>query len=211
MRDFEPRQVKLVIFDCDGVMFDTEKANTSYYNEILRHFNMPDMTPEQFSFVQMHTARDSLAHLFEEKVQDLEMVIEHGRNIGYFPFIKYMEIEPYLKPLLKRLRPVYKTAIATNRTDTMNYILKEHGLEDCFDIVVSALDSDRPKPHPDPLLKVLKHFPFKPYEAVYVGDSILDEQAAEKAEIPLIAYNNISLSSDFHIRSLQEIEGILEI
>lgn len=211
MRHFEPRQVKLVIFDCDGVMFDTEKANTSYYNEILRHFNKPAMTPEQFSFVQMHTARDSLAHLFEEKEHDLDMVIEYSRNIGYFPFIKYMEIEPCLKPILNRLRPTYKTAIATNRTDTMNYILKEHGLEHCFDIVVSALDIDRPKPHPDPLLKVLKHFPFMSYEAVYVGDSELDQQAAEKAEIPFVAYNNIFLSSEFHIKSLKEIEEILKI
>jgi HAD superfamily hydrolase (TIGR01509 family) len=159
----------------------------------------------------MHTAQDSLAHLFEEKVQDLEMVIEHSRNMGYFSFIKYMEIEPCLKPLLNKLRPFYKTAIATNRTDTMNYVLKEHGLQNYFDIVVSALDVNRPKPYPDPILKVLRHFSFKPCEAIYIGDSKLDEQAAEKAEIPLVAYNNTSLSSDFHIKSLQEIEEILDI
>ncbi len=211
MRNFEPLHVKLVIFDCDGVMFDTEKANTAYYNQILRDFNRPEMTPEQFSFVQMHTAHDSLSHLFDEKAEDLERVIEHSRHLSYFPFIKYMEIEPYLKPLLNKLRPVYKTAIATNRTDTMNYVLKEHGLDSCFDIVVSALDIDRPKPYPDPLLKVLNHFTLNPHEAIYVGDSELDEQAAEKAEIPLIAYNNNLLSSAFHIKSLQEIEEILNI
>ncbi|GJQ60158.1 MAG: HAD family hydrolase [Candidatus Scalindua sp. AMX11] len=211
MRKFKHLDVKLVIFDCDGVMFNTEKANTAYYNQILRHFNRPDMTPEQFSFVQMHTAHDSLSHLFGERLQDLEQVIGYSKQLSYLPFFKYMEIEPYLKPLLNKLRPVYKTAIATNRTDTMNSVLMEHGLENCFDIVVSALDVDRPKPHPDPLLKVLDHFLFKPYEAIYIGDSKLDEQAAEKAEIPLIAYDNVSLSSDFHINSLQEIEKILTI
>ena len=211
MRNFESIQIKLVIFDCDGVMFDTEKANTAYYNRILNHFRKPDMTPEQFSFVQMHTVKDSLAHLFQDDLIDLEKVIEQSKNMGYFSFIKYMEIEPCLKPLLTKLRPHYKTAIATNRTDTMDHILQEYGLERDFDLVVSALDIDRPKPFPDSLLKVLKHFSFKPHEAIYIGDSRLDEQAAEKAAIPLVAYNNISLSSDFHIKSLHEIEGILGI
>ncbi|MCP5003074.1 MAG: HAD-IA family hydrolase [Planctomycetes bacterium] len=211
LRNFDPLLVKLVIFDCDGVMFNTEKANTAYYNKIMVHFNMPVMTPEQFSFVQIHTAQDSLAHLFKERAQDLPMIIEYSRNMSYFSFIKYMEIEPYLKPLLKKLRPLYKTAIATNRTDTMNYVLKEHELEDCFDIVVSALDVARPKPFPDSLVKVLQNFSFMPYEAVYVGDSRLDEQAAERAGIHFISYNNYSLSSDFHVKSLWEIEKILNI
>ena len=211
MRNFEPVQIKLVIFDCDGVMFDTKKANTAYYNRILSHFRKPGVTPEQFSFVQMHTVGDSLAYLFKDDLIDLEKVIEQSRNMTYFSFIQYMEIEPCLKPLLTKLRPLYKTAIATNRTDTMDNILQEHDLEGDFDLVVSALDTDRPKPYPDPLLKVLNYFSFKPHEAIYIGDSKLDEQAAEKAEIPLVAYNNISLSSDFHIKSLHEIEEILGI
>ena len=40
--------IKVVAFDCDGVMFDTTKANMSYYNEILEHFGQPTLTPDQF-------------------------------------------------------------------------------------------------------------------------------------------------------------------
>ena len=29
-------QLKLVIFDCDGVMFDSKNANKLYYNQILQ-------------------------------------------------------------------------------------------------------------------------------------------------------------------------------
>ena len=32
--------VRVVIFDCDGVMFDSKDANTAYYNTILHHFDM---------------------------------------------------------------------------------------------------------------------------------------------------------------------------
>jgi beta-phosphoglucomutase-like phosphatase (HAD superfamily) len=55
------KDIKVVIFDCDGVMFDTVKANTAYYNSVLRHFGKPDMTPEQFAYSHMHTADDAMA------------------------------------------------------------------------------------------------------------------------------------------------------
>ena len=74
-----------------------------------------------------------------------------------FSLIRYMEIEPGLKPLLEKLRPEYKTAIATNRSDTMDRVLFEHNLEGYFDLVISARDVDRPNPFPDPLLKIMNH------------------------------------------------------
>ena len=122
-----------------------------------------------------------------------------------------MVLEPYLKPLLENLRPRYKTAIATNRSDTMDRVLSEHGLEGYFDLVVSSNDVDRPKPYPDPLIKILEHFEIKAYNTLYVGDSELDEIAAKAAGVPFVSYQNKSLSANFHIESLKEISQILDI
>ncbi len=122
-----------------------------------------------------------------------------------------MEIEPYLKPLIKKIKPLFKTAIATNRTDTMNNVIIEHGLEGCFDLVISASDVTHPKPHPEQLQKILNYFNLKPDQAIYIGDSELDDQAAEKAGVPFVAYKNQLLSADYHIESLKEIEDILGI
>ncbi|HUV49719.1 MAG TPA: HAD hydrolase-like protein [Anaerolineae bacterium] len=202
--------IKVVIFDCDGVMFDTAKANTAYYNSVLRHFKKPDMTPEQFAYSHMHTADEAMAYLFDDENM-FEAAQTYRKNMSYLPFLKDMEIEPYLKPLLKRLRPRYKTAVATNRADTMKRVLIEHNLKDCFDLVVSALDVKHPKPHPEQLIKILKHFNIAPYNAIYIGDSKLDEMAAKAAEMTLIAYKNRSISADFHINGLKEIEDIIEI
>jgi HAD superfamily hydrolase (TIGR01509 family) len=201
--------IKVVAFDCDGVLFNTEKANKAYYNQILKHFGKPPMTPEQFAYAHMHTADESLAYLFDD-AESLAAAQSYRKGMQYLEFIKYMIIEPYLKPLLDRLRPKYKTAIATNRSDTMDSVLSEHQLEGYFDLVVSVLEVAHPKPHPDPLLKILEYFKIKPHQAIYVGDSSVDEQAAKSAGIPLIAYQNRSLSADFHIESLKEIEAILE-
>ena len=199
------KDIKVVAFDCDGVMFDSGKANSAYYNHILKTFNKPEITPEQFEYAQMHTVDESLAFLFKDP-ESVRQAQAFRQKVNYLPFIKHMEIEPGLKPLLETLKPRYKTAIATNRTDTMDRVLVEHGLEGYFDLVVSALDVDKPKPHPDSLIKILEHFKIKPHQAIYVGDSELDELASKAAGITLVAYGNRSLSADFHIKSLKEIQ-----
>jgi len=202
--------IKVVAFDCDGVLFNTTKANKAYYNEVLLHFDRAAMTPEQFDFAHMHTVDETFAFLFDDDEKILKAAHEYRKCMDYGKFIRYMEIEPYLKPLLIKIRPQYKTAIATNRTDTMNRVLSEHALKDYFDLVVSVLDVKRPKPHPDPLIKILDYFKVGPRHAIYVGDSPLDEMAANAAGVPFVAYNNASLSADFHIHSLRELEDILK-
>ena len=121
-----------------------------------------------------------------------------------------MQMEPYLKGFLEYLRPTYKTAISTNRSDTMNHVLLEHGLDGCFDLVVSSLDVKRPKPHPESLLKILEHFGLSPHEAIYIGDSEIDELAAKAAGIPLVAYKNRNLSAAHGVEHFKEIEILLE-
>ncbi len=204
------KNIKVVAFDCDGVLFDTKKANMAYYNQVLNHFDMSAMTKEQFDFIQMHTVDQSLAYLFEDKAT-LEAAQTYRKNISYIPFLKFMEIEPYLKPILKKLRPDFKTAIATNRTDTMDRVLIEHDLKKYFDLVVTASDVKRPKPDPEPLVKIIEYFNLKPQHMIYVGDSKLDESAAKSAGAVMVAYKNRLLSADFHIESLKELEGILSI
>lgn len=199
---------KVVVFDCDGVMFDSAESNKAYYNQVLTHFGMPELTREQFAFTHMHTADESMEYLFSDK-ERFEKAQAYRKQMTYMPFIRHMEMEPHLKSLLVRLRNHYKTAIASNRTDTMAKVLEFHGLENDFDFVVSALDVRRPKPHPDQLFKIMDYFDVAPEEIIYVGDSEVDEKAAAAAGVPLVAYDNPVLSAEFHIKSLIELEKIL--
>ena len=203
------KDIRVVAFDCDGVMFDTTEANTAYYNEILNHLNMPKMTPDQFAYVHMHAAAESLAHLIKDK-EMLKTAQAYQKQMGYKKFIPYMKIEPYLKSVLKWLKPRYKTAIATNRTFTMPWVLEAFELEEYFDLVVSAKDVDRPKPDPELLIKIVSYFGIDPHRALYVGDSVVDEMAATAAGIPLVAYNNPTLTAAFHIKGLKELVDILD-
>ena len=201
--------IRVVAFDCDGVLFDTVAANRAYYNAIMAAMGKPEITDEQFAYVQMHTVDQSLAFLCgPEGVADAHA---RRRQLSYFPFIQHMKKAPDLDTLLKRIDGSIHTAIATNRSNTMNRVLEEHGLAGRFELVVTALDVMRPKPAPEQLLKILEYFDAGPDEMIYVGDSELDEMAARAAEVPFIAYNNPSLSADFHVTGMKEVGRILGV
>lgn len=202
-------QVRAVIFDCDGVMFDSRNANEEYYNHILAQFGKPRMSNTQCDYVHMNTAERSVAYLFRNDPK-LKDAMAYWRGMSYLPFIPLMEMEPYLKPFLEYLRPAHKTAICTNRSDTMGPVLAHHGLEGYFDLVVSCLDVKHPKPDPESLIKILDHFGLSPQEAIYVGDSEIDESAARAAGIPLVAYKNPVLPAAYHVTHFKEIEQLLE-
>ena len=203
--------IKVVIFDCDGVMFDSRKANEAYYNHILSHFGKGPMNRQQCRFVHMNTAIHSVAYLFKDDHQAQEAEA-FRKQMSYFPYIAKMQMEPYLKSLLKYLRSFSKTAIATNRSDTMGRVLEEHGLTGYFDFVITSLDVKHPKPAADALLKILDHFAVSAHEAVYVGDSEIDEQTATAAKVPFIAYKNRSLKADYYVDHFEDMEaGIKQI
>ncbi|RPJ70529.1 MAG: HAD family hydrolase [Desulfobacteraceae bacterium] len=201
-------EVKVVAFDCDGVMFDTAEANRAYYNHILAHFGRPPMDEEQLHFVHAHTLHQSLEHLFADEAERRE-ALAFRATMDYGLFLRYLTIEPTLIGLLDWMRERFKTAIATNRTDTMDRLLREYGLLERFDLVVTSLDVKRPKPSPDPLLKILTHFGIGPRQAVFVGDSAIDEATARAAGVWFVAYCNPALDADRHIGSLKELEAML--
>ncbi|MDJ0721040.1 MAG: HAD-IA family hydrolase [Desulfobacterales bacterium] len=200
--------LKAVIFDCDGVMFNTNRANEAYYNQILAHFGRPLLTPEQFKYCHMHTGDEAMRYLFEDTGM-AEAAQDYRLNMGYSQFIQLMEIEPHLKPLIASLRPGINTAVGTNRADTMGEVMDVHGLNDFFDLVVTSRDVPTPKPAPDILNRVLDHFQLTPAEALYIGDSVVDAQAAAAAGIPFVAYGDPGLAADHHIESLEEVFALV--
>lgn len=197
--------LKIVIFDCDGVLFDSREANRHYYNDLLLRFGRPVMNEAELDYVHMHNVQDSIRHIFRNYPDDIDQVNGYRVELDYQPYLRHMKMEPDLPNFLDFLRPHYKTAISTNRTTTMPEVLRVHGLEGCFEMVVTALDVSRPKPHPEALGKILAHFGLQVGEAVYIGDSIIDRQHTAAIGMRLIAFKNKELSADFHAESFTEV------
>lgn len=201
-------RLRIVAFDCDGVMFDSRRANQAFYNAILRHLGLEPLKPHQMEKVQMLTVDQALAYLVKDP-QALREAIDFKATMDYLEFVSLLEIEPYLKPLLAALRPVYKTAVATNRTNTMDAVLKRYGLEDSFDLVVTAWDVEKPKPHPEALEKILAIFGCKADQMLYVGDSRVDQEAARAAGVWFAAYRNPDLEAHIHLPDLARLADLL--
>lgn len=192
--------LKLIAFDCDGVLFDSRQANIAFYNAILQQFGLPPLTPTAVEYVHSHTVYESVEYLFQGYL-DLDAVWQFTRSLDYHPFIPMMVEEPHLREFLGFLRPTFTRALATNRSTTTGAVLKYHGLEDQFDLVVSAIDVSHPKPHPESFWRILNHFGLEPREAIYIGDSRVDEEFARNAGVPLVAYRNPELNADYYLDS----------
>ncbi len=203
------KRISVVIFDCDGVMFDSRQANINYYNSLLAHFDLSPMTEADVNFIHMHTAGESIRHIFRN-TPFADQAQAYAMHFNYKPFIKDMIIEPGLKDLLKILKPEYGLAVATNRSDTIGEVLESNGLTEFFDIVVSSLDVKHPKPHPESIYKILDFFQISKDQCIYVGDSLVDWQTAKAAFVHFIAFRNEALESLWKVKSMGEIMGVIE-
>ena len=196
--------IKAVVFDCDGVLFDTALANRKFYDEVLSHFDRPALTDEQFSQVHMMTVASAVAYLFAD-ITDHTRVFHCLKQIGYHKFIPYMKMEEGLPDLLIDLAAHgCIRAVATNRTDTMHKVLKDYGLDDKFDMVVTAADVENPKPHPEQLEKIMARFSLQPDQVLFVGDSIYDQQAARAAGTFFAAFKKPGLEADLYAWKMQD-------
>jgi len=196
--------VKVIIFDCDVVMFDSRKANIAFYNTNLARFEKPRLTDDAFEVVHMSTAEESINYLFRDDPQ-LQEAQKYRKQVDYQQFISFMIMEPFLNEVLEILKKKYQLAVATNRTNTIHPLLTAFKLEHFFDKVVSALDVTNPKPHPEAVFKIVNHFGVDAREAVFVGDSPVDRETALHAKVFFVAYKNSLLHADHNIYDLREL------
>ena len=198
--------LKLVIFDCDGVMFSSRESNRLYYNHLLQAFDCPPMDEEELHYVHIHNVHNSIAHIFRKhKHIDPSAIDAYRQGLDYSPYLRHMTMEPDLLPFLEQIKPHYFTAISTNRTDTMEIILDTFGLRPWFDMVVTALTAPRPKPAPDGLHMILDYFQVQPKSAMYIGDSEIDQQHCAGTGVDLIAFRNRALTARYYVDDFMSI------
>ena len=91
----------------------------------------------------------------------------------------------------------------------MPAVMRMYELEPFFDIVVTALDVQNPKPHSEALTRILDHFDLSAADAVYIGDSMVDREHTAGVGMRLISFKNPDLPAEFHVNSFMEIPNLL--
>ncbi len=194
------RNIRCVIYDCDGVLFDSYEANTRLYNDLCAQAGREPLRLEEMEYVHTHTVYEAIHFIFGKRDELEKRALDALKQIDLRHYISYLKMEPHLFEALDRLkREELLRAINTNRTTSMKHIMDRFDLWPFFDMVVTALDVKHPKPHPESIEKILRNFHLKKEEVVFIGDSEVDQQTARSSGIPFIAYKNGALEADFHM------------
>lgn len=173
--------IDLVIFDADGVLFDSTESNTAYYNAIFAAIGEPPMSPEEERagvFMAAPQVFELRARGDHEKSTRMRAA---ARGMDSAPFFALLRAPLELRPFLAGLKRRYRLGLATNRSATIPALIDFLGLDGIFDAVASARDAVRPKPAPDIVALCLERADVGARRAVYVGDSETDRIAAEAA------------------------------
>ncbi len=193
-----------LIFDVDGVLFDSKASNTTYYNLIRSAVGLPPLSAEEEAFCHMSTVREALQRIIPENRRVAAEIA--CRQINY-----QERILPLLKPepgLLEALHWLkqwdIRTALCTNRTNSVDALLRCFGLESFFWPVKTAANSE-PKPNPMGLVEIMQAWGTDATRVAFLGDSGVDRQAAEAVDISFWAFRNETLKADLHVSDFFEL------
>ncbi|MCX8023329.1 MAG: HAD family hydrolase [Syntrophorhabdaceae bacterium] len=196
-----PFPVDCVIYDCDGVLFDSLEANSRLYNHIATSMGRAPLTGEEVYYCHTHTVHESIRYMFRGDEELGNKALNFlKQNVDMVQFISYLKMEPNLMEVLQILKERgIKRAICTNRTTTMGPIMERFGLRPFFDVVVTALDTSKPKPDPESVSIIIQKLNVEKDRVLYIGDSEVDMETAGSSGVRFIAYKNPSLKADGYI------------
>jgi HAD superfamily hydrolase (TIGR01509 family) len=182
--------LRAVLLDIDGTLLDSNSFHAESWVRTLKHFGY-DATFEAV-VKQIGMGGEYLLPNFvpEDKLRSQEKEINAFRKSLFHR--EYIDrIVPFLdaRTLLERMRKQnLRIAIATSSEkddlETFKTLLKIH---DLVEEDATADDAEKPKPEPDIFQAALSLLGVKPSEALALGDTPWDVQAAAKAGVKTVA------------------------
>ena len=97
----------------------------------------------------------------------------------------YLEVDPIAERVIDRLSASFSVGLVTNfdHPPHVHKTLDTHGLSDKFSTIVVSAEEGVKKPDPEILMRACRNIDCDPTDALYVGDSVIDYQAAVGAGI----------------------------
>ncbi len=182
-------RIQALCFDVDGTLSDTDDVVVHHLTALL----------SRFSFVFPHTDWCRLSRrivmAMESPVQYLYGVPDRLNIDGLFYQViglvgrlgKHKKsfsfrIVPGAKDALMVLQNRYRMSIVSARDEhTTHSFLEQHGLEEWFDCIATAMTCAHTKPYPDPIFWVANQMGIHPEQCLMIGDTSVDMRAAKSA------------------------------
>ena len=179
--------LRAVLFDLDGVLIDSYEAWFHVTNGTSRDFGLPPVTRERFHAIFGQGIAADVDNLYPGRtVAEVEAAYERHMRAQSGT----IDVNPEGRAALATLRASgMKVACVTNTHARLaEALLEAAGLVGAFDAVRAAGPALREKPAPDLLLSAMTAVGVRADEALMVGDSRYDEEAAAAARVRFVKY-----------------------
>jgi HAD superfamily hydrolase (TIGR01509 family) len=185
-----PLRYKALIFDCDGVLVDSEPLHCLTWQEVFRSHGVEMATEAIMRFVGMSSPQTMAAlvdeqHLFE--CPDRDLWIREKREL----FLRYVDerleeirgVRRFLDAMARRI----PLAMATGcLAETYSPVLHRMGWTEVFGVKVGADDVAHPKPHPEIYLTTLERLGLPASACLAFEDSAPGVEAARAAGLDVV-------------------------
>jgi HAD superfamily hydrolase (TIGR01509 family) len=208
--------LKVIIFDFDGVIIDSERLHLKAFNEALLPYNVQISTGDYFAEYLGLSDRDLFKALFENNLlradsDTLDRLLEQ-KTTAFENIISECKSIAGVREFLEMLKQKgISMAICSGALfKEITTVLNTNGLAGFFEVIVSAEQVERGKPHPDGFelalqkLNKLKNQEIRPSECIAIEDSHWGLEAAEAAGM-----HTIAITSSYPAESLKPSEKII--
>lgn len=179
---------KALLFDLDGVLVDTYEVWFHLLNDVARRLGYPPISRETYRLTWGQGVEEDVRRFYPRHTVP-QIQAEYARLYGnHLPHLRVMEGADRALGLLS----LPKAVITNSPTGVAQRALALAGLKRHFATVVGSDQVARSKPAPDMVLEACRRLEVSPPEAIVVGDSRFDQEAARAAGAAFILFRSFA-------------------
>ena len=178
------KSVELIIFDLDGTLINSLRDISLSLNFALKKLGRKSLDEEEVrGYIGSGVKRlleDVLGSPDESRVREMMSLFQmhHEKHL-----LDNTTLYPGVKEILQFYKSKKKAVISNKNKDFSLVVLKGLEIEKNFDMILGPDDTERRKPFPDPIFKVLSELRVTPLRALMVGDNPIDIEAGKGAGV----------------------------
>ena len=177
-------QFSALIFDMDGVIVDTEALHAEAKRTTFEHYQL-EVPENLYAEFRGRSDEDMVEHVVREfgpaRLSAAD-VLNYKHAVFRTLHEKVAPVDGVLDFIRQARRHFDKLAVTTSATkDNQEFTFDKFDLQPYFDVVVTAKEIRRTKPHPDPYLITTRQLGLDPASCLVIEDSkngILSAKAA---------------------------------
>jgi HAD superfamily hydrolase (TIGR01549 family) len=187
----ERKQLRGVLLDVDGTLIDSNDAHAASWADTFREFGY-DIAFERVRPLIGMGGDKLLPQLtgLEHESDRAKQLTARRKEIFNAMYLPHLRAFPGAHELLARLKADDLALIIATSAEKpeLNKLLEQAGLEELVDRKTSSSDADHSKPDPDIIEAALERGKLRADDAIMLGDTPYDVEAARKAGVACVAF-----------------------